>query len=133
MHQDFPEKKQLQCCLSKMWEAPDSEEYISDGITQDIINNLSKISSLQKVIGWFSVRSFKKTTKSLKQIADELGVAAILSGTMQKHEGKVHIIAELVEVSTNKRLWGDDFEYDSKDILSIQSKVVAGDNLQHSK
>ena len=103
---------------------PDSEEYISDGITQDIINNLSKISSLQKVIGWFSVRSFKKTTKSLKQIADELGVAAILSGTMQKHEGKVHIIAELVEISTNKRLWGDDFEYDSKDILSIQPKVA---------
>ncbi len=104
--------------------APDSEEYISDGITQDIINNLSKISSLQKVIAWLSVRSFKKTTKSLKQIADELGVAAILSGTMEKHEGKVHINAELVEVSTNKRLWGNDFEYDSKDILSIQSKVV---------
>ena len=103
---------------------PDSEEYISDGITQDIINNLSKISSLQKVIAWFSVRDFKKTTKSLKQIADELGVAAILSGTMQKHEGKAHIIAELVEVSTNKRLWGDDFEYDGKDILSIQSKVA---------
>jgi len=37
---------------------PDSEEYISDGITQDIINNLSKISFLQKVIGWFSVRGF---------------------------------------------------------------------------
>ncbi len=103
---------------------PDSEEYISDGITQDIISSLSKISSLQKVIAWLSVRSFKNTTKSLKQIADELGVAAILSGTIQKHEGKVHIIAELVEVSTNKRLWGNDFEYDSKDILSIQSKVA---------
>jgi len=103
---------------------PDSEEYISDGITQDIINNLSKISSLQKVIGWFSVRSFKKTTKSLKEIADELGVAAILSGTIQKHEGNVHIIAELIEVSTNKRLWGDEFEYESKDILSIQTKIA---------
>jgi adenylate cyclase len=102
---------------------PDSEEYISDGITQDIINNLSKISSLQKVIGWFSVRSFKKTKKSLKQIADELGVAAILSGTIEKHEGKVHIIAELVEVNTNKRLWGDELDYDSKDILSVQSEV----------
>jgi len=103
---------------------PDSEEYISDGITQNIIDNLSKISSLKKVIGWFSVRSFKKTTKSPKQIADELGVAAILSGNMQKHEGKVHIIAELIEVSTNKRLWGKDFEYDSKDILFIQTKVA---------
>jgi len=103
---------------------PDSEEYISDGITQDIISSLSKISSLQKVIAWFSVRGFKKTTKSLQQIADELGVAAILSGTIEKHKGIVHIIAELVEVGTNKRLWGDDFEYDSKDILSIQSKVA---------
>jgi TolB-like protein len=101
-----------------------SEEYISDGITQDIINNLSKISSLKKVIGWFSVRSFKKTTKTLKQIADELGVAAVLSGTMQRHDGKIRIIAELIEVSTNKRLWGYDLEYESKDILSIQSNVA---------
>jgi adenylate cyclase len=104
---------------------PDSEEYLSDGITQDIINNLSKLSSLQKVIAWFSVRGFKNTTKSLKQIADELGVAAILSGSIEKLEGKVHIIAELIEVSTNKRLWGDDFEYDGKDILSIQSRLAA--------
>ena len=76
------------------------------------------------MIGWFSVRSFKKTTKTLKQIADELGVAAVLSGTMQKHEGRIRIIAELIEVSTNKRLWGYDFEYESKDIVSIQSKVA---------
>jgi adenylate cyclase len=104
---------------------PDSEEYISDGITQDIINNLSKISSLQKVIGWFSVRGFKKTTKTLKQIADELGVAAILSGTMQRQANKTHIIAELIEASTNKRIWGDNFVYDNKDMLSIQSKVAS--------
>ena len=102
----------------------DTEVYISDGITQDIIKNLSKISSLQKVIGWFSVRSFKKTNKTLKEIADELGVAAILSGTMERHSDKIHIIAELIEVNSNKRLWGDDFEYDTKDILSIQSKVA---------
>jgi TolB-like protein/class 3 adenylate cyclase len=102
----------------------DTEIYISDGITQDIIKNLSKISSLQKVIGWFSVRSFRKTSKTLKEIADELGVAAILSGTMERHSDKIHIIAELIEVNTNKRLWGDDFEYETKDILSIQSKVA---------
>ncbi|HEX3768769.1 MAG TPA: hypothetical protein VHT72_10350, partial [Puia sp.] len=102
----------------------DTEVYISDGITQDIIKNLSKISSLQKVIGWFSVRSFKKTKKTLKEIADELGVAAILSGTMERHSDRIHIIAELIEVNSNKRLWGDDFEYDTKDILSIQSKVA---------
>ncbi len=102
----------------------DTEEYISDGITQDIIKNLSKIASLNKVIGWFSVRKFKKTKETLKQVADELGVAAVLSGSLEQHAEKIHIIAELTEVNTNKRLWGDDFEYDSKDILSIQSMVV---------
>ena len=101
-----------------------SEEYINDGITQDIINNLSKIASLQKVIGWISVKRFKKTKNSIKEIADELGVAAILSGTIQKEAHKTRIIAELTEVGTNKRLWGDDFEYGNEDLLSIQSKVA---------
>ncbi len=102
-----------------------SEEYINDGITQDIINNLSKIASLKKVIGWFSVKGFKKTAKSLNQIAEELGVAAILTGTIQRQAGNIHIIAELIDVNTNKRLWGDEFNYDSKDLLSIQTTVSA--------
>jgi adenylate cyclase len=101
-----------------------SEEYISDGISQDIISRLSKISSLKKVIGWFSVKGFKKTTKSLNEISKELKVAAILSGSIQKQGNKTRIISELIEVNTNKQLWGDDFEYDSKDILSIQSKIA---------
>jgi TolB-like protein/tetratricopeptide (TPR) repeat protein len=100
------------------------QEYISDGITQDVISSLSKISSLKKVIGWFSVRGFKKTTKSLNEIAKELGVAAILSGSIRTQAGKTRIIVELTEVNTKKRLWGDDFDYDSEDILSIQSKVA---------
>jgi adenylate cyclase len=97
---------------------------ISDGITQDIINNLSKISSLQKVIGWFSVRRFKKTAESPQQIADELGVAAILSGTIQKESDNLHIIAQLIDVNTNRILWGEDYNYPTKDILIIQTKVA---------
>jgi TolB-like protein len=101
-----------------------SEEYISDGITQDIINNLSKITSLQKVIGWISVRGFKKNPKPMKEIAEELGVAAILSGTVQKQGTKTRIIAELIEVATSKRLWGGEYEYSGSDLLSIQSEVA---------
>jgi len=100
-----------------------SQEYISDGITQDIINNISKISSIKKVIGWFSVRGFRQTKRSFNDIAKELGVAAILSGSIQKDAKKTRIVTELIEVSTNKRLWGDDFEYDNNEISSIQSKV----------
>ncbi len=101
-----------------------SEDYLSDGITQDIINNLSRITSLQKVIGWISVRSFKKTTKSITEIADELDVAAILSGTIDKQGARTKIRAELTEVSTNKILWGDEFEFTGEDILSVQSKLA---------
>ena len=100
------------------------EEYMSDGISQDIINNLSKITSLQKVIGWFSVKRFKNTKNTLKQIADELGVAAILTGTIQRQQNEIHIIAELIDVNTNKRLWGADYNYDLKDILTIQTNVA---------
>src|SRR5438128_4982772 len=93
----------------------DSEEYISDGITQDIINKLSKISSLQKVIAWFSVRAFKNSKKSIKQIADKLGVAAILTGTIQRQGGGIRIVTELVDVNTGKRLWGEDYNYSSNE------------------
>jgi adenylate cyclase len=101
-----------------------SEDYLSDGITQDIINNLSRITSLQKVIGWISVKGFKKTTKTVSQIADELDVAAILTGTIDKQGPKTKIRAELMEVSTNKLLWGDEFEFTGDDILSVQSKLA---------
>ena len=99
------------------------DEYISDGISQDIINNLSKISALKKVIGWFSVKNFKHTQKPLKEIADELKVAAILSGTIQKKNNKLKIVVELIEANSNKQIWGDDFEYEAKDMLTLQSKV----------
>ena len=104
--------------------APNNEEYISDGITQYIIGSLSKVSSLKKVIGWFSVKGFKKTTKSLDEIANELSVAAILSGTLEPEGKKTRITVELIEASTKKRIWGDDFEYDTADFLTIQSKVA---------
>jgi adenylate cyclase len=100
------------------------EDYVSDGITQDIISNLAKISSLQKVIGWISVRSFKKTTKTIKEIANELGVAAMLTGTFEKRADKIRVIAELTEAETGKRLWGEDFEYKTADIATIQADVV---------
>ena len=101
-----------------------NEAYISDGITQDIINSLSKIASLKKVVGWFSVKGFKKTTMPIDAIANELGVAAILTGTLQTMGEKTRIIVELIEVDTKKRLWGDDYEYDNKNLLGIQSKIA---------
>ncbi len=102
----------------------DSDLYVTDGISQDIINNLSKISSLKKVIAWLSVKGFRKPVKSLRQIADELGVSAILTGTIEKHADKIQVFVELIDASTNKTLWGNDYSYDWNDFLS-NPEIVA--------
>jgi TolB-like protein len=105
-----------------------SQEYISDGITQDIINSISKISSIKKVIGWFSVRGFKKTTRTFKDIAKELRVAAVLAGSIQKDGNKSRIVAELIEVSTNKSCGVTILNNSSNEISAVQSKV-SGESL----
>jgi adenylate cyclase len=101
-----------------------SEEYVSDGITQDIISNLSKISALEKVTAWFSVKHFRRSSMSEKDIADKLGVAAIIRGTMRKLGANTNIYAELTEVGSGKLLWSDNFEYSGDNFLMIQAKVA---------
>ena len=101
-----------------------NNEYLSDGITCDIINKLSRVSALQKVTGWASVRTYKNTLKNIQDIAGELDVASILTGTIQKQDNKLHIIAELIDVKTGKRIWGDDFDRNMGDLFAIQSEVA---------
>ena len=101
-----------------------TEEYISDGITQDIIQSLSEVSSIKKVIGWFSVKGFRKTIRPLNEIASELGVAAIVTGSVHILGDKTRVTAELIEADTKKVLWGTDDEYETKDIQNVHSKVA---------
>ena len=100
-----------------------SEEYMSDAVAQDIIQSLSEVSSIKKVIGWFSVKGFKKTTKPINEIANELGVAAIVTGSVRVLGDKTRITVELVEADSKKILWGLDSDYETKDIQNVHSKV----------
>ncbi|MGH2646070.1 MAG: TPR end-of-group domain-containing protein, partial [Ginsengibacter sp.] len=59
-----------------------------------------------------------------KQIAEELGVNVILTGTLQRHADKIHVIAELIDVNTNERIWGSEYDYDLDNVLSIQNQVA---------
>jgi TolB-like protein/Tfp pilus assembly protein PilF len=98
-------------------------EYFSDGITDDIIAQLSKISAL-KVISRTSTMQYKKTTKKIAQIAEELGVAAILEGSVRRAGQRVRIVAHLVDPRTEKHLWGDTFDRQLADIFEVQSEVA---------
>ena len=98
-------------------------EYFSDGITDDIIAQLSKISAL-KVISRTSSMQYKKTTKKITAIAQELGVGAILEGSVRRAGQRVRIVVHLVEPGSEKHLWGETFDRQLTDIFEVQSEVA---------
>ena len=98
-------------------------EYFSDGITDDIIAQLSKINAL-KVISRTSSMQYKKTTKKIATIAQELGVGAILEGSVRRAGQRVRIVVHLVEPASEKHLWGDTFDRQLTDIFEVQSEVA---------
>ncbi|HEU5304717.1 MAG TPA: protein kinase, partial [Gemmatimonadales bacterium] len=98
-------------------------EYFSDGITDDIIAQLSKINAL-KVISRTSSMQYKKTTKKITAIAQELGVGAILEGSVRRAGQRVRIVVHLVEPASEKHLWGDTFDRQLTDIFEVQSEVA---------
>jgi adenylate cyclase len=99
------------------------QEYFSDGLTEDIITQLSKIKSL-KVISRTSVMQYKKNHKPIKEIGKELGVAVILEGSVQRYGEHVRITAQLINAASDDHLWADSFDRPVKDIFSIQREVA---------
>lgn len=99
------------------------QEYFADGMTDELITDLSKISSL-RVIARTSSMAYRGSKKPLRQIARELSVDAIVEGTVEEVGGRVRINARLVDASTGRNLWAQSYERDSKDVLSLQSEVA---------
>ena len=98
-------------------------EYFSDGITEDILTHLSKIGNL-RVISRTSVMRYKSTDKSLQQIANELGVAHVLEGSVRRAGDRVRIVAQLIDARSDQHLWAETYDRDLKDIFAIQSEIA---------
>ncbi|MBK7560667.1 MAG: hypothetical protein IPP43_09000 [Chitinophagaceae bacterium] len=99
------------------------QEYFSDGLTDDIITQLSKIKKF-KVISRTSVMQYKINPKSIKEIGGELGVALILEGSVQRYGEQVRITAQLINAATDDHLWAESYDRPVKDIFSIQREVA---------
>ena len=99
------------------------QEYFSDGLTEDIITQLSKIKAL-KVVSRTSVMQYKKAPKHVKEIGRELGVSVILEGSVQRSKEQVRITAQLIDAATDEHLWADSYDRSVKDIFSIQREVA---------
>jgi TolB-like protein/Tfp pilus assembly protein PilF len=98
-------------------------EYFSDGITGDIIAHLSKIADL-KVISRTSVMQYKSTEKNLPEIGEELGVATILEGEVQRAGDRIRINAQLIDAESDDHLWAEQYDRQLTDVFAIQSDVA---------
>lgn len=101
----------------------EDQEYFSDGLTEDIITQLSKIKAL-KVVSRTSVMQYKKAPKHIKDIGRELDVSVILEGSVQRSGDQVRITAQLIDAATDEHLWAEAYDRSVKDIFAIQREVA---------
>ena len=99
------------------------QDYFADGMTEALIAGLSRVGSF-KVISRTSVMRYKGTTKPLPEIAQELGVDAIVEGSVLRSGNQVRITAQLIEAATDHHLWADSFEGELEDVLALQRDVA---------
>jgi adenylate cyclase len=98
------------------------QEYFSDGISEDITTDLSKISALE-VIARNTAFSFKGQSPNVEEVAKQLGVSHVLEGSVRKAGSRVRINAQLIDGSTGKHLWADRYDRDLDDIFAIQDEI----------
>lgn len=98
--------------------------YFADGIQDDLLTDLAKISAL-KVISRTSVMQFRAAdTRNLREIAGALGVANLLEGTIRKAGNRVRISTRLIRANTAETLWAESYDRDLTDIFAIQSEIA---------
>ena len=104
--------------------AESGQEYFSDGITNDIITDLSRFSNLL-VIASNSVFAYKGKAVNVKDIGRDLGVRYVLEGSVQKVGTSVRINAQLIDASTDHHLWADRYDRQLDDIFAVQDELTA--------
>jgi adenylate cyclase len=100
-----------------------SQEYFSDGMTEQIISGLCRVSNLF-VIARNSSFAYKDRSVSVKQIAQELGVKYILEGSVQRSGDRVRITAQLIDATTDYHMWSDTYDRDLSDIFALQDEIT---------
>jgi TolB-like protein/Flp pilus assembly protein TadD len=100
-----------------------NQEYFSDGLSEELLNLLSKTSEL-KVIGRTSSFSFKGKNEDLRIIAEKLGVAHILEGSVRKDGNKIRVTAQLIRATDGSHLWSEAYDRDLEGIFKLQDEIA---------
>jgi adenylate cyclase len=98
------------------------QEYFSDGISEDIITDLSKVSALF-VVARNTAFQFKGKTPDMAQLANQLSVSHVLEGSVRKSGGRVRITAQLIDGASGGHLWAERYDRDLTDIFALQDEI----------
>jgi TolB-like protein/DNA-binding winged helix-turn-helix (wHTH) protein len=99
------------------------QEYFSDGLAEQLINDLAKVSGL-KVIGQSSAFQFKGKNEDLRDVGRKLGVANVLEGSVRREGNHVRITAELIKADDGFQLWSQTYDRQIKDIFAVQDEIA---------
>ncbi len=108
--------------FTNMSEDP-KQEFLADGITEEIITALSKVPNLF-VIARNSTFTYKGKAVKVKQVSEELGVRYVLEGSVQRSANRIRITAQLIDALTGHHLWAERYERDLKDIFALQDEIT---------
>ncbi len=104
--------------------SPDPEtDYFSDGLTEELIARLSLVSEIELVSRWASMQ-YKGQKQDVRQIGNELGTRYIVGGSVRRFQESVRITVQLVDVATNRQVWGNTYKGKLDDIFDIQEQVA---------
>ena len=119
----LPDKPSIAVLPFENMSGDPEQEYFSDGITEDIITELSKISGLF-VIARHSSFTYKGQAVTLKQVGQDLGVRYVLEGSVRKAGNRLRITAQLIDTTTDHHLWAERYDRDMEDIFAVQDEVA---------
>jgi len=123
MAHPLPEKPSIAVLPFDNLSGDPEQEYFSDGLSEEIITALSKITELF-VIARNSSFSYKGKPVKIKQVAEELGVRYVLEGSVRKDEDRVRITAQLIDALDGHHLWAERYERHLKDIFALQDEIT---------
>jgi TolB-like protein/Tfp pilus assembly protein PilF len=103
--------------------AAKDQEYFSDGLAEQLINDLAKVSGL-KVVGRSSAFQFKGRNEDLREVGRKLGVANVLEGSVRRDGNHVRITAELIKADDGFQLWSQTYDREIKDIFTVQDEIA---------
>ena len=119
----LPEKPSIAVLAFANMSGDRKQEYFSDGLTEDIITDLSKLSELH-VIARNSTFTYKGKPVDVKQVARELGVRYVLEGSVRKAGNRVRVTGQLIDAANGTHIWADRFDRELTDIFAVQDELT---------